>query len=163
MVEVEEHILRFAGSESLGVTTTLHWGTANRQACLAAQKRGVRGLIGLFYDPETRGIPEGRYYLDEVRCALWADRGFLFDDETGLWFRRNDLILNKVSLRVIPSLLEAIAANSKGDDVIQLMNHEQYFYSDYVNYQEDYEGKMERTITWLTENAYRSCFLEEIF
>jgi hypothetical protein len=163
MAEVEEHILRFAGPESLGVTTTLHWGTANRQACLAAKKRGIRGLIGLFYDPETQGVSGGRYYLDEARCTLWAERGFLFDDETGLWFRRNDLVLNKVSLRAIPSLLETIAANPQGDGVIQIMNHEQYFYADYVNYQEDYEGRMEMAVAWLTKNAYRSCFLEEIF
>jgi hypothetical protein len=163
MAEVEEHILRFAGPESLGVTTTLHWGTANRKACLAAQKRGVRGLIGLFYDPETQGIPQGRYYLDQARCALWAERGFFFDDEIGLWFRRNDLILNKVSLRTIPFLLEVIAANPKGDGVIQIMNHEQYFYTDYINYQKDYEGKMEMAVAWLTKNAYRSCFLEEVF
>jgi hypothetical protein len=163
MAEAEEHILRFAGPENLGVTTTLHWGTANLQGCLAAQRRGVRGLIGLFYDSETRGLPGGRYYLDEARCALWAERGFLFDHETGLRFRRNDLILNRVSLRVIPSLLEAIAANPRGDGVIQIMNHEQYFYADYVNYQGDYEDKMEKAAAWLTGNAYRSCFLEETF
>jgi hypothetical protein len=105
----------------------------------------------------------GRYYLDETRCALWAETGFLFDGETGLRFRRNDLILNKVSLEAIPSLLEDIQANPKGDGIIQIMNHEQYFYADYPDYQEDYEKKMERAIAWLTKNSYRSCFFEDTF
>jgi hypothetical protein len=159
---VEEQILRFAGPESLGTTTTLHWGAVNRQGCLALQKRGVRGLIGLFYDPKVRGLPGGRYYLDEFQCAQWAERGFLFDGRTGLWFRRNDVVLNQAALAEIPPLLEGIAARHKQDDMIQLMNHEQYFYNDYVHYQGDYEAKMENALAWLTRNAYRSCFLEEV-
>ena len=45
---------------------------------------------------------------------------------------------------------------------VNVMIHEQYFYTDYRNYQSNYEEKLSAVFALLRENGYESRFFEEM-
>ena len=47
-------------------------------------------------------------------------------------------------------------------DMVKVMIHEQYFYSDYPLYQKDFEEKLQMTMQYLIDNAFKGAFFEEM-
>ena len=152
---VHNEIMRFAGPDSLDLFTTLHYVTATKNGCLGLKDCGIKGLVGLFGSP---GHPSQSYYLpDEVGLYL-NSHPYYKDHETGLFFFNNDMVINTVLKDDIPNLLKPRI----GQDFIEIMIHEQYFYKSYYAYQPDYKEKVEAAISFLNSHGYQSVFLDEI-
>ncbi len=152
---VQNEIIRFAGTESLDLYTTLHYVTATKDGCLGLKDCGIKGLVGLFGTAEN---PNRSYSLPIEVCSFLQNHPYYKDDETNLFFFTNDMIINTVKLDEIPVLLKP----KIGKDFIEIMIHEQYFYKTYFAYQSDFKDKVISAITFLINNGYQSVFLDEI-
>lgn len=146
---------RIAGRAATGETTTIHYVCADQAACQALTDRGVRGLIGMFLPLEG---PEAlRYYLTAEQAESLRHGSFWKEQGTGLWFVRNDLVLNQHPLpAIVPALQE------RHQDFYQVMIHEQYFYPDYPDYQPDFRQKLQEVLEWFGARGLTACFLEDV-
>ena len=150
---VHREILRFAGKESLGKTTTIHYCKATKEGVRALWDQGVQGILGLFGTDET---PRESYSLPEADGARLR-RGEVLDRQ-GMRFYSLDLVMNLYGQEELRRRLQELLQR----DSIRVMIHEQYFYSDYRAYQPDFGEKLDLAFSLLTENRYESRFVEEL-
>ncbi|MDF2685416.1 MAG: hypothetical protein K0S55_597 [Clostridia bacterium] len=149
---IHKEIIRFAGADSLDLYTTVHWAVATTEGCLGLKDCGIKGLVGLF---DSTGL---FYHLSPEVTEYLHKSPYYKDDETGLLFFNNEMVINSVGLKDIQPIL-----NKKiGKEFIEIMIHEQYFYKDYKGYQADFKEKVITAISYLTNNGYKSVFLDEI-
>jgi hypothetical protein len=149
---VQREIVRFASAASLGKTTTVHYCLATKEGLRALKDNGVVGLLGLY---GTEDKPRGSYQNtidegDKIR------RGETVHCD-GVSYAGIDIILNLFSKEEILSQLNEL----KGRELVKIMIHEQYFYSDYPWYQPDFEEKIGAAFELLRENGFESAFFEE--
>ncbi|WP_409344465.1 hypothetical protein [Paenibacillus sp. MBLB4367] len=157
--QVTREIIRFAGEESLSHVTTVHWGEATREGSRALRKFGFRTLAGYFRLID--GEPIVSYYLDKDRVEHLNKRDFWKDHSEDLVFAKIDMVLDKTEKEDIVPMLEQIRQNPHEAGFIELMIHEQYFYSDYAAHQPDFKEKLMTAAKWATENGYKPAFLSE--
>lgn len=148
--KVNDEILRFASKENLAKTTTVHCCRTSPEGLNAIKDNGVKGLLGL-WDNEKN--PRVSYNLD---CD-GIYKGEIIN-EKDISFSKIDIILNSYKKDEILTQLEKL----KSRDFIKVMIHEQFFYSDYKNYQPDFEEKLKKTFEFLTNNGYKSVFFEDM-
>ena len=133
---------------------------------------GIHGRIFFNRQPETRlrsdsPTPEKPYLslcaynhvsleqYDKIHGTL----DYLKDEETGMCFKSYaSLCLN----RLLFENVEKVINNSLGNEFIGVGNHEQYFYSDYFNYQPDYAEKIYKMSEILSQNGYEFLFIEDL-
>lgn len=157
--QVTREIVRFAGEELLDSATTIHWGEATREGCVALHQYGFRTLAGYFTFAGEK--PSVSYYLDHSRVEHLNNRDFWKDHSTDLVFAKIDLVLDRTRLEDVVPSLEDIRARVHEAGFLELMVHEQYFYPDYTAYQPDYREKLVTAVKWATDNGYRPAFLSE--
>ena len=150
---VHREILRFAGKESLGKTTTIHYCKATEEGLRALRDQQVQGLLGLFGTDEA---PRESYSLPEADGAHLR-RGEILHRQ-GMHFYSLDLVMNLYGQEELLRRLQGLLHRES----IRVMIHEQYFYSDYRAYQPDFGEKLERAFELLTEHGYESRFVEEL-
>lgn len=152
---VTNEILRIMSKAASTCTTTLHYVCATQPALIALRQCGVKALIGMFFDKDG---PEAlNYSLDSKASALMREKDILHDKATGIVYVRNHAIIDRFTQLELPVLMQSLQTKS----FVQLMTHEQYFYSDYIHYQPDFADKIEYCIHQLVSNGYKSVFLEE--
>ena len=152
--QVHEEILRFAGSECLAKTTTIHFVRMTVEGVKAVQDLGVQGLLGEFGTDEKPRTP---YDCDLADSALGRTGAIVY--RNGMAHAGIDCILNKYTIEEILSCLESL----KGREFIRIMIHEQHFFSDYPQYyQPDFREKVFGAVAKLRENGYESKFFEEL-
>ena len=150
---VNREILRFAGENSLAKTTTIHYCLATEQGLKALNDLGVNGLLGLYGDNKN---PRSSYSCSKEESE--KVRNGLYKGKFGLTFSNVNVIMNLFSPKQIVDKLVEL----KGQENINVMIHEQYFYSDYFNYEPDFKERIESALEYLTRNGYESRFFEEI-
>ena len=150
---VNEQIVRFASARALAKTTTVHYCLTTENGLKALLDNGVKGLLGLFGDDEN---PCTSYSLD-AQSAKTIRNGAVYRTEN-MSFASIDIVLNCFSIDDILSRLDGL----KKRDSVRVMIHEQYFYPDYVAYQKEFEEKLSKTFDFLTNNAYKSNFFEDL-
>ena len=161
--DVMRELVRIVGIDALATTTTLHYVAATEAGCSFLHRFGVHGLIGMFYN--CNGREALHYYLPSKH---WNDLqcGFLYrDPHTNICFAHNDIILNQYSIHSAEEKVRQIDAQiikKQHSAFFQLMTHEQYFYSDYIDFQPDFEEKMLLVVKYLHDHGYLSCFFEEL-
>lgn len=155
--DVTDNIIRFAGKECVSDFITIHYLIAPNEAAFALKERGVRGFMGI--SAERNGRKTFAASLSEDKIAVSAQNSVCFDSESELYFITNDIVLNTVSLEEIVPLLQK--AEQKQTRFIDLMIHEQYFYSDYINYQADFEKKLDCAFNWLYKRGYGFAFADD--
>lgn len=153
--KVMSQLRRIAGKAATDVTTTLHYVCATKEACMALRKEGVRGLIGMFLPVKDRRSL--RYYLTPEQASIIQRHRLWHDSETDISFLCNNIVLNTVSLEEITPLLSGQSSN-----IYHVMIHEQYFYPDYIDYQPDFEKKLNAAVSFFERLNLRSCFFEEL-
>ena len=151
--EVEEEILRFAGEQSLGKTTTIHWCQTTLEGLKALKERKVLGLLGLYGSEDD---PAVSYLTPEEECKVIRAGGIAQVD--GIAFTGIDVILNGYEIPDILAQLQAIADR----EIVKIMIHEQYFYEDYSGYQRNFREKLEQSFAFLLSNGFHSAFFEEL-
>ena len=153
---VHKEIIRFAGEKSLSYYTTLHYVACPKEGVLAMRDAGIKGLVGLYGTDEKPRIP---YHLTDEISAYMRSNCFYKDEETNMFFMRNDITLNEYRME---NLLDALEKHN-GCEFYEIMIHEQFFHPTYKWYQGDFEEKVLFAISYLTENSYKPAFFEEIF
>lgn len=150
---IKREIMRFASSKSLAKTTTLHYCLATDDGLKALKDSGVDGLLGLY---GTMDSIRASYQNTAEECATIRSGKIVYKD--GISYAGIDIVLNLYSKDDILGLLAAL----KDRDLIKIMIHEQYFYSDYPHYQSDYESKLRAAFGFLAKNGFVSRFFEEL-
>lgn len=150
---VHKEILRFAGRQSLGKTTTVHYCQTTEEGLRALRDHDVQGLLGLF---GTDDAPRSSYSLPESDAARLRKGDILH--RHGIDFYSLDIVMNLYEKEELIRRLRCLLHR----DALRVMIHEQYFCPDYHAYQPDFEEKLDRAFGLLAENGYKSCFAEEL-
>ncbi|MBQ9922292.1 MAG: hypothetical protein IJO52_08895 [Clostridia bacterium] len=153
-MNIHKEIKRFAGEQSLGKTTTVHYCYATEEGISALRDNGIQGLLGLYRTTENPRISYQTTFSD---AELIQDGAIVFDD--GIAYAGIDIVMNLYEKEEIISKLEQL----NGREFIKVMIHEQYFYPDYNAYQSDFENKISNAFACLCKNGYKSSFFEECF
>ena len=117
---------------------------------------GIKGLMGLYGSDEKPRIP---YHLTDEISAYMRRNCFYKDEKNGLIFMRNDIVLNELKYEDIVGKLE----ERNGNDFIEVMIHEHFYYPSYEWYQGRFADKINLAMEYLTNNGYKPTFFEEIF
>ena len=159
---VNREIIRFAGEECLGNTTTVHYGAANREGIRALRALGYRSLTGYFIR-DRHGRPSVAYYVDGELLDHIEGRDAFYDTAEDILFARIDTVLNlRTNAENLQILRETVADPHRGG-LISVMIHEQYFYSDYKNHLSDFRARVLDACAYLYEAGYRGTHLTELF
>jgi hypothetical protein len=158
---VENEQIRFAGEESRGDFTTIHWGEATREGCRAARDRGIRGLCGYFIQQGGRAVVS--YYLDEGKAAYMSQHDVRKDLEMDLFLIRHAIVINTIKLADIPVHMQKVMEMPHASEVLELMIHEQYFYPWYVAHIPEFRERVSATLEWVTAHGYKPVHYEEGF
>lgn len=149
---VNTEIERFASKHSLAKTTTVHYCRATEEGVLALKDSGVIGLLGLY---GTEGNPSVSYTSSKEE-SLRISTGKTIERD-GISYSGIDLILNKHNINDGHAILKTLLTR----DLVKIMIHEQFFYTDYKHYQPDFEEKIDGAFDILTSSGYKSVFFEE--
>ena len=158
---VMNEIERFAGSEVMGNTTTVHWAEATREACIALHRRGITQLVSIPQIWDGEHITS--YYLDRGTVMHMMGRDAWRDTTTGQIFICCDQVVNKYSPKEVVGLLDEAERNPHRSEMIELLIHEQYFREEHRVYQPDIRDKVIAALDWVTERGYEPCFWCEGF
>lgn len=150
---VHKEILRFAGESSLAKTTTIHYCRTTKEGVSALKDCGVQGLLGLYGDAQDLRTS---YSCDEEQASCARAGNIVYGDK--LAFAGIDVILNIFTIEENMRRIKAVDDR----EIVKVMIHEQYFYSDYPKYQPDFEEKLRSAFSFFAENGRQSCFFEEL-
>ena len=157
--KVISQIRRFAGEEITGPVTTLHWGEATVEGCRALRDAGYKCLPCDFNVDNT--LAPCSFYLDIEKRRHISKRQIWRDNKEGIIFVRCTIILDTKKLENIVPILDNIRKDPHMSAYIDLLIHEQYFYSSYSAHQPDYRQKVLTAVKWAVNNGYSPAFLEE--
>ena len=148
--KIHSEIRRFAGDEVISRCTTVHFGEANRDGVRVLRELGYKVLTGYFIDGE---FPVA-YYADNEMINHVYERDFWRDNETDMLFGRIDLVLNLNKHSENMQILREIMASPTRGGFMSVMIHEQYFYSDYMNYLPDFESRVLDACELIAKSVY---------
>jgi hypothetical protein len=149
---VNAEIERFASKSALAKSTTIHYCRATEEGISALKDNGIVGLLGLYGNKEK---PSTSYTSSEEDSLRISNGETLVRD--GIAYSGIDLILNSYEKSDGFAILKTFLDR----DLVKIMIHEQYFYSDYARYQPDFEEKIGGAFDILTKSGYKSVFFEE--
>ena len=152
-MKVQKEIVRFAGEESLGKTSTIHYCNVTKEGLSALLACGVQGLLGLY---GTIDNPKKSYQTSELENFALRNGKFVLS--SGITYANIDIVLNEFEIEDILSKLETLSDRS----IIKIMIHEQYFYNDYFRYQRNFQEKLEQTFSFLVKKGFRFQFFEDL-
>lgn len=154
---VQREIIRFSSPENLNPITTLHYCACTQDGGVRALRDcGIKGLIGLFGTEEKLRIS---YDLSEELCRKMQRDSFYYDEKMPMWYIRNDMVINNVELEDI----EGGLSKCLGQEFVEIMIHEQFFFKDYpMYYDEKAPLKVKTAVEFLIKNGYKPAFLDEV-
>ncbi len=158
---VEEQIVRFAGERTLAPPAQIHWAMLLPEAIPELYRKGVRVLSG-FFAPYSYGY-DVHYWLDPVRSEYLYNHEALKDFDSGIVFSRMDMVCNTTPLEEVVPILEALHDNPLQAEIMDIITHEQLFWSFHPGYLADHAQRVEAAIRWATERGYEPTFLHEGF
>ena len=151
--QVQREIIRFAGRETLSDVTTVHWGECTLEGVRGIRALGVKGAAGYFeFNPDGSTLVS--YFYPSELVAHVGERDFWKDTEEDIIYGRIDLVLNIYKLEQIEGLLDEIYKNKTRAGFMELMIHEEYFYSDYMNYIHEFEEIVLTAARWCSQHGY---------
>ena len=156
---VMNEIRRFAGPELMGPVTTLHWGEATLEGSRALRDLGYKGQLGYFNVDDD--LPAVSYYLDVEQRRHMKKRFIWKDNSEDIVFIRSSIVIDKTALSDIRPHLDAYRAKGGLPPYVDLLVHEQYYYSSYFNFQPDFKERILTAVGWAANNGYEPRFLEE--
>ena len=150
---VNDQIIRFAGDNALGKTTTIHYCRTTEDGLRAMKDLNTQGLLGLFGTEQEKrtsySVPES--------CGDAIRAGEVIEYQ-GVKIASIDMVINTVKEEQLLSELEILREHNQ----LRVMIHEQYFYEDYPAYQENFEEKLKTVFSFMEANGYASRFFEEM-
>ena len=97
------------------------------------------------------------YYLSQQQVENLEHRCAWVDMQEDMAFLRLHLVLNAADLTAdrVDAELDRIAEDSAASAMIQMVIHEQYFYSDYGAFEPDYAERILTMARWMQRHSYR--------
>ncbi|CAG4989868.1 hypothetical protein DYBT9275_00398 [Dyadobacter sp. CECT 9275] len=151
-------IRRFAGEEVMTGVTTIHWGEATREASRALRDAGYRGQLGYFNVDDD--LYPASYYLSVEERRHIKKRFVWKDMSENVVFIKTSIVIDIKKIEEIEPWLNQYAEEGSSPPYVDLLVHEQYFYSSYFNYQPDYREKLITAVKWAHNNGYQPAFLD---
>ncbi|MDD4869295.1 MAG: hypothetical protein PHR77_01950 [Kiritimatiellae bacterium] len=158
---VASEIRRFAG-KAYRQPGVIHWGTVKPEAYKTLYDRNVRVLSGYFIKSRDNRWPVC-FQLPDAPCEYLSNHDGWMDYNSGLIFSKVEFVVNGTPLDQILPKLEKALANPNTAEVIDLLTHEQYFWSFYKNYLPDHPKRLDRAFAFLSERGYKPVFLDDGF
>ena len=158
--KVHSEIVRFAGEECLEHATTVHFGECSEAGIRALQANGIRALMG-YIALNKDGKPYVSYNLSPEKVLETQRYGFWRDPASGMIYGKIDVVMNLYSPERIVEILTEEHEKHPHRGFIEIMIHEQYFYSDYRAYEPDYAERIFAGCRWCHEKGYTGCFTED--
>ncbi len=160
-VAVCREICRFAGKECLSNCTTIHWGEGNREVVRELRALGLEALTG-YFKKGADGQPIVSFYVDNNELDNLENRDFWMDTTEDMIFTKVDRVLNYSPLEEILADVEKTMNDLHRGGFVEIMIHEQYFYSDFNHYRPDFEDRVLLPCKMLAENGYTGTLLTEV-
>lgn len=155
-------IRRFAGPKTFSPVVVVHWGMTRPEAWKALRERGSP-VLGGYFQKSAKGEWQVNYRMDDLRSEWLSRHDLLKDFASGMIFSRVDMVVNNTPLDKIVPTLEEVVADPRQGELVDLLTHEQYFWSFYQAYLPDHAQRMDRAIGFLTERGYKPVFLQDGF
>lgn len=156
---IKEQILRFAGAKTYTPPVAIHWAMAQQSVMPELAKQGVTNLSGKF------GLINGKwdinYLLDDLQSEHIYNYDALKDFKNNIVYLKMDLTCNNTPIDQIEPILKDLAANPNQSEIMNIFTHEQYFWPFYYNYIPDHFERLEKAISWLSENNYAPVFFND--
>ena len=89
-------------------------------------------------------------------------RDFWVDNVENIVYSKVDMVLNSYTLEEVESCLEKVYIDIHKAGFVELLIHEQYFYSDYIDYIPEYEDIVLTAAKWLSEHGYQGALMSEV-
>ena len=160
-VAVCREICRFAGKECISNCTTLHWGAANREVVRELRALGLRSLVSNF-KRKADGEPHLAFYFDNTQLDNIIGRDFWMDTSEDMIFVKVDRVLNRGSFEEVLAEVETAINDPHRCGFVELLIHEQYFYSDYSYHRHDFEDRILEPCKILAANGYTGAHVTEV-
>jgi hypothetical protein len=150
---VIKEIRRFAGSEVISDTTTVHYAECPLDAVKALKDRGISILIGLFNEDGS-----GSYHLSPTQIKEVDQQGVWVDPDTKMTFVRCTTVVNNLKVRKVAKILNNRTNTKQRAENVELLIHEQYFRKDTRYYDKKTEKKVETSLDWVFQRDYIPVF-----
>ncbi|MCL2742921.1 MAG: hypothetical protein FWE67_03625 [Planctomycetaceae bacterium] len=160
-VQIEKEIKRFAGEETYLPATVIHWGTIRPETYKPLAAHGVTFLSG-YFTKRADGNYQVCYQMDNFRSDYLNRNDFLLDEDSGIVFSKMDMVINTVPLANVVPILEKAVSDPNTAEFLDLMTHEQYFWSFYKNYLPDHWERLDRAFAFAAERGYKPVFLNDL-
>ena len=156
---VNEHLARFAG-DALTPPAIIHWGMVRPDAYQVFADRGVKTLIGGFYEK----YPRIDYRLPGSVCRYLVDNFGWYHFDCGIVFQQGDAYCgNKVKLADTFTKLSAKMTHENQSEVLNLTTHEQYTWPFYKNYIPDHLERLDAALRIAVEHGYQPSWFHDDF
>ena len=155
MRNVEREVKRFAGEQTYLPVNVIHFGEYSASAWKPLYDAGVRVLSNSVSETVER------FGMDLERRRYLGNHDFLLDSDSGMVFGKVDMVLNNVPLDRVEPMLRDIVADPNRAEFIDLLTHEQYFWSFYRNYIPDHWDRLDRAFAFVTERGYKPVFIND--
>ena len=182
MRKVHKEILRFAGPKSLIPATTAHWGNGYIDPLRAFREGGYLIQFGSFRQIDNDEAYLSYYGRDGLPAYLRGagldaynhksdaeegseGRDVWRDNKEDIYYCHTDMVLNNntgIPTENIESWLDTYLSLRPSIGIVGLMIHEEYYYSDYINYIPDCGERCLKAIKHVYDKGYRSCPIEDI-
>jgi hypothetical protein len=159
---INGHIRRFAGPATFSPAVVVHFGMTRPEAWKPLYERGSR-VLGGYFRKSAEGQWDINYRMDDDRSEWLSRHDLLKDFPSGIVFSKVDMVVNSTPLDKIEPLLEAVVADPRQGEIVDLLTHEQYFWPFYRAYLPDHAERMDRAIGFVTRHGYKPVFLQEGF
>ncbi len=158
--KVQDEIVRFAGKDTLSVETTVHWGECTKEGVKAVRDLGIKNLAGYFVI--SNGSPLVSYFYPKDLVEYLTTRDFWYDTELDVLYCKIDKVLNLHTVEDNIALLNVLYERKQTAGFIEIMIHEEYFYSDFNLYIPEFTDRVLEPCRWIAEKGYRGAFINDI-
>ena len=182
MAKAHAEIRRFAGPASLVPVTNMHWSNSYMEIQQVFREGGYRfqfdsfrieneeepylGYYGRDGLPgHIRGSGPDAYAQESARSANNPGRDLWKDNVEDIFYAGTDMVLNvtdRIPTNQIEAWLDSYLALRPNKGLVNLMIHEEYFYSDYFAYIPDCGERILKAISHVYSKGYRGAALEHL-
>lgn len=159
-------IERFAGKELISPFTTIHHAAVSKDGLYALKACGVRGLGAASWREEKDGkiVTPPNYCLTKKQMIEIDKKGYIKDEELGLYFFNFDVILHHptVSIEKIIQGIKNTISNDEHWQHLEVTFEEYAFDPEDSRFMKDAKERVEGVLSFMQNSNIRSVFLEEV-
>ena len=157
--EVNEEIKRFAGY--ITPVTTLHFAEAPKECIRALYDCGIRALLG-DYSLNKNGEKQICYFATQEEFDTVRRYSFWKDPATEMIMFPCDTVLNSYPPEGIVQEMNWFSDTYGDRSFVDILIHEEYFYTDYYSYLPDYEQRLRAGIEYCRQHGFVPGFVRDI-